>query len=322
MTLPQFALDLLALPPEASTASKGVDALHAVVISTTLIGALGVMLVVLRFVLRYRRKDDGDLTPRLEASVGREVGLSVGMLTIFMVFWVVGYRQYLAIETPPADAMVVYVTAKQWMWKFTYEDGRSTNDELVVPLGKPVKLIMSSRDVIHSFYVPAFRIKQDVLPGRYVTAWFEASKTGNFDVFCAEYCGTSHSNMHGMVRVLSPADFTAWKAAWVPEGTSAVGLIEQGAVIAARRQCFACHARDATAKLGPSWDHLYGSWQTMTDGRRVLVDDDYIAKSILDPNVDRVAGYPSEMPSYAGSVDADETTALVAYIRSLRGGTP
>ncbi len=173
----------------------------------------------------------------------------------------------------------------------------------------------------HSFYVPAFRVKQDALPGRYVTSWFEATMTGDFDVFCAEYCGTSHSKMHGVVRVVSAADFERWRAA-PRDGASVTSLVLQGAAIAARRQCTACHALDGSQKLAPTWSHLYGSWQTMVDGRRLLVDDDYLARSIVDPNADRVAGYASVMPSYAGQLEPNETTALIAYIRSLREGAP
>jgi cytochrome c oxidase subunit II len=321
MSLPPIVLELLGLPPEASTAAKAIDALHATVLSVTLVGAVGVGALVTRFVVAYRRRSDAALTPRIEASVRREVAISGATLTLFLAFWIVGYRQYIAIRTPPDDCMRVYVTSKQWMWQFTYDDGLSTNDELVVPAGRPIKLIMTSRDVIHSFYVPAFRVKQDVLPGRYVTSWFEATTTGDFDVFCAEYCGTSHSNMHGVVRVVSPGDFERWRMS-PRDGVSALSLVQQGAAIAARRQCTACHALDGTQKLAPTWRHLYGSWQTMVDGRRMLVDDDYLTRSIVDPNADRVVGYASVMPSYAGQLDASETTALITYIRSLREGAP
>ena len=206
MSLPRFALDLLALPPEASTMSKDIDALHATVITLTFAGALGVAALVARYVLKNRRRSEGATTPRIEASAKGEIALGTAIFVLFAALWVVGFRQYSRLEIPPPNCTTVYVTAKQWMWKFSYEEGTSTNDELVVPVGKPVRLVMTSRDVIHSFYVPAFRLKQDVLPGRYVTFWFQATEVGDFDIFCAEYCGLSHSNMHGVVRVLPEPD--------------------------------------------------------------------------------------------------------------------
>ena len=322
MMLPRVVLDLLALPPEASTASKGIDALHATVISISVLGAIGVALLVGRYVIAYRRRDDATTTPRIEASASREIALSTAIFALFTAFWVVGFRQYVRIESPPENAMTVYVTAKQWMWELAYDDGTSEQGLLVVPIGTPVKLVMTSRDVIHSFYVPAFRLKQDVLPGRYVTLWFQATELGDFDIFCAEYCGTSHSNMHGVVRVLSQADFDAWKAAARNDAPDEAKLSTRGAAIAARRQCLACHSVDGSAKLGPSWRGLYGSMQRTSDGREVRVDDAYLARSILDPNADRAAGYANEMPSYKGLLEADEITAIVAYVRSLKGDGP
>lgn len=322
MSLPRFALDLLALPPEASTASKGIDALHATVISISLLGALGVAVLVARYVIANRRRQADRTTPRIEASVAREIALSTAIFVLFAAFWVVGFRQYAQIESPPENAMTVYVTAKQWMWELAYDDGTSEQDLLVVPIDTPVKLVMTSRDVIHSFYVPAFRLKQDVLPGRYVTLWFQATMPGDFDIFCAEYCGISHSNMHGIVRVLSRADYDAWTGAARSHVPDATKLANRGAAVAARRQCLACHSVDGTRKAGPTWRNLYGSTQTMQDGRHLRVDDAYLARSILDPNADRVAGYPNEMPSYAGAVDPDEITAIVAYVRSLQEAEP
>ncbi|MGH7284365.1 MAG: cytochrome c oxidase subunit II [Polyangiaceae bacterium] len=322
MSLPRFALDLLALPPEASSVSKGIDALHATVISISLVGALGVALLVARYVIANRQRGTNEVTPRIESSPKREIALGTAIFALFAAFWVVGFRQYVRIESPPDDCMTVYVTAKQWMWELAYDDGTSEQNLLVVPVGKAVKLVMTSRDVIHSFYVPAFRLKQDVLPGRYVTLWFQATELGDFDIFCAEYCGTSHSNMHGIVRVVSASDFDAWKARARSTLPDTASLANRGAAIAARKQCFACHSVDGSAKSGPSWRNLYGSTQMMRDGRQVRADEAYLAKSILDPNADRVAGYANEMPSYTGILDADEVSALVAYVRSLRKGEP
>lgn len=321
MTLPRFMLDLLALPPEASSVARDVDALHATIIGTSIAGAIGVALLVTRYVIRHRRRSPNETTPRVEASTAGEIAIAGSTLALFVAFWVVGFRQYLFERTPPADATVVYVTAKQWMWKFGYGDGRSSNDDLVVEVGKPVKLVMTSRDVIHSFYVPAFRLKQDVLPGRYVTLWFQPTEVGSFDIFCAEYCGTLHSNMHGTVHVVAAGDLARELDAHV-EGSTGADLAQEGAAVAARWQCSGCHPHDARTSAGPSWAGLYGSYQTLEDGRRVLADDDYLERSILDPNAERVAGYSTVMPSYRNLLTPQETAALVAYLRTFRSKTP
>lgn len=320
MTLPQFFIDALALPPEASTVSRDIDALHLVVISLTMIGSLSVAATVAWFVLKYRRKGAATATPHIEASDSHEWAVGAGIFLLFMALWWVGFRQYVRVNTAPRDASIVYVTAKQWMWKFTYEDGSGANDILTVPIGKPVKLIMTSRDVIHSFYVPAFRLKQDVLPGRYVTLWFEPTRTGDFDIFCAEYCGLSHSDMHGIVRVVSAEKYSQILAQSSVDRSGASDLVAQGKLVATKKNCLACHAVDDHPRTAPSWSHLYDSWQTLSDGRHVLADDEYLTRSMMDPNADVVAGYRGVMPSYAGAIDPADTAALVAYIRSLREG--
>lgn len=322
MTLPSIFLELLHLPPEASSASTGIDALHAAVIGIAIVGSVGMSLLVLRSVLRYRRTPETTTTtPRIVSNRVHELGLAGAILTFFLIVWVVGYRQYVDLRTPPPNAMLVYVTAKQWMWKFGYVDGRSSNDDLVVPVGRPVKLVMTSRDVIHSFFVPAFRLKQDVIPGRYVTMWFLPTKVGDYDIFCAEYCGVSHSSMHGTVHVVAADDYARALAAHV-EGAKTVDSALEGSAIVARFQCNACHATDERTKLGPSWKNLYGSWQTLADGRRILADDDYLARSILDPDADKVAGFTTLMPSYRAQMTPGEVAAVVAYIRSLGDKTP
>jgi cytochrome c oxidase subunit 2 len=195
--MPSWLVKLLFLPVEASSIAAEVDALHAVIITITLASSLGVFVAAGWMVLRFRRRGPNATTPHLVARRSTEVGLALALLALFLAFWVVGFHQYLTIERPPDDARTVFVTARQWMWKFSYADGRSAEDVLVVPRGADIKLAMTSRDVIHAFYVPAFRIKQDVVPGRYTTAWFRAEKAGTYPILCAEYCGTDHSAMRG-----------------------------------------------------------------------------------------------------------------------------
>jgi cytochrome c oxidase subunit 2 len=220
------------------------------------------------------------------------------------------------------------------MWKFSHPGNRRAINVLTVPVGRPVKLLMTSRDVIHSFYVPAFRIKQDVLPGRYVTAWFEATTPGSYDIYCAEYCGTSHSRMLGSVTVLAAPDYDAWLAReesgtmaqedfeiaggrGVPEDSD---LVAQGRLLAARRQCLACHTVDGQRHIGPTWRKLYGAAIPLDDGTTTIADEGYLTRSMMDPLAEVHAGYRAIMPSYQGVLPAPEVAAIVEFIKSLREG--
>lgn len=313
---------LLCLPPGGSSFADGIDLLHAFVISVTMISSFVVFGVATWFTVRYLRRKK-TLTPRVTVSPLKETFLVGGILGLFLVWWVIGYGQYVDMQTPPKDAYTVYVTAKQWMWKFEYPDGASSNDVLVVPAGKDVRLVMMSRDVIHSFYVPAFRTKQDVLPGRYTTLWFNA-RPGTYPIRCAEYCGVSHSRMKGEVRVLPEDAFAEWLATHrTSEGEDRTRLSEmaaRGAEIAARRGCLSCHTLDGQPHVGPTWSRLYGSQVPLSDGRVVVADDAYLTRSMMEPEADRVAGYKAIMPTYFGQLSPSETSAIVELIRSLREG--
>ncbi len=307
---------LLALPEQRSTVALGIDVLHYVVISISILGAMAVSAAVAVLLLRFRRRPGG--TPpagrprRIPAWVeGVVIG---GLLAMFIVFWVVGFRQFVELRTPPANAMDVYVVGKQWMWTFAYPDGNATNSELVVPVGRPVRLLMTSRDVIHSFYVPAFRIKTDVLPGRTTAQWFEATHTGTFDVYCTEYCGTEHSMMRARVIVLDEA---AW-ARWSQDSARGEDLAAIGERVAGERGCLRCHTIDGTPHLAPTWVGLYDSQIQMSDGTSLRADEAYLTESMMDPERRVRVGFPVIMPSYRGLLDASEVAALVHYIRSLR----
>jgi cytochrome c oxidase subunit 2 len=319
--IPRIVLDLLALPPQGSTASRGVDDLHVFVIAVTMVSSTLVAVVAIYFVVRYRQKGETpSLTPRVVASPLTEGLLIAGLLALFLFWWVLGYRQYVRMQEPPEDAMVVYVSAKQWMWKFAYPDGRKSNDVLVVPVGRPVRLVMTSRDVIHSFYVPAFRQKRDVLPGRYVTTWFEATAPGSYPIMCAEYCGVSHSGMLGTVHVLSSQDYAAWLRTPSADASGDGALAAEGARVAVRRACVACHTVDGQPHVGPTWSRLYGSDVTLQDGRHVIADEAYLTRSMMDPNAEIVSGFKPVMPSYLGLLTQPETAAVVEYIKTLRDG--
>ena len=316
--MPTWVLKVLFLPVEASSVAGEVDALHAVIISITLASSLAVFVAATWMVFRYRRRADNETTPYVVAKRSTEVGLGAALLVLFLSFWVVGFRQYLTLEQAPADARTVFVTARQWMWKFSYADGRSAEDVLVVPRGAAIKLAMTSRDVIHSFYVPAFRIKQDVVPGRYTTTWFRAERAGTYPILCAEYCGTDHSAMRGQVVVLEPADYARWIDDGSRDRSGEHDLASQGREVAVRRACVACHSVGTQVGTGPSWAGLYGSYVDLRGGGRVLADEAYLTRSMMEPNADIVSGYQAVMPTYAGTLEAAEVAALVEYIESLR----
>ncbi len=322
-----FLRGLLNLPPQASTYAQDVDLLHYLVISTTMLGSTFVFLLAIYYVVRYRRRGPAAPTERVQTSVPQEVFIIGSILSLFLVFWVVGASMYNHMMTPPPDAMPVYVTGKQWMWKFSYPDGRASLDVLTVPVNRPVKLVMTSRDVIHSFYVPAFRMKHDAVPGRYYTAWFQANTPGVYDIECAEYCGVSHSRMLGKVQVLTQAEYARWLEGRPDVGaesergaTATFGgdLAETGREVASRHGCFSCHTLDGQPHIGPSWAGLYRSEVKLDDGSVVLADEEYLTRSMMEPQAQIVSGYKGVMPTYRGNLQEAEVAALVEFIKSIR----
>lgn len=326
---------LLFLPPGASQMARDIDLLHGFVIGVSALGAFGVALATVRFVVKYRHRSGPGYTEHVGAPRGFELGIGGFLVALFILWWVLGYRQYGEIQAKADGALEIYVTGKQWMWKFAYPDGRSTAGYLVVPRNEPVVLQLTSRDVIHSFFVPAFRIKRDALPSRYTTISFEATRSGTYRAMCAEYCGTSHSRMWADVVVLSPPDYEQWlegeppapvaraQAGAVVRGgrtgdEDGATLAERGREIAAQYGCLSCHTTDGQQHVGPTWAGLYGSHETLDDGQTVEVDADYITESMMRPNAKRVRGFDALMPTYQGELEGDEVAAVVAFIRSLR----
>jgi cytochrome c oxidase subunit 2 len=237
------------------------------------------------------------------------------ILIIIVFVW--GFRTYLKMNVVPKDAIEIKVTGQKWFWSFDYPDGVTTVNELVVPLDKPVKLVMSSRDVIHSFFVPDFRVKMDVLPNRYTVTWFEATKLGNHNIFCAEYCGKGHSDMLGTVNVVSPLEYAKWleEGATLGEGLT---LEELGALLYTAKACHTCHKIDGAASTGPTFKNLYGHAAPMEDGTQQIVDENYLRESMLNPMSKIVAGFQPVMPTYQGILKDREIDALIAYIKSLQ----
>lgn len=332
---------ILYLPAQGSRDAARVDGLQALEFTSFWIIGLVVLGCAAWWTLRYRRRTRAPIqTPRIVAPVWLEVTLISGLLGMFLVFWVIGFRQYLDLATAPADAMDVYVTARQWVWQFGYADGPGSAGMLVVPIGRPVRLLITSRDVIHSFFVPAFRIKQDAVPGRFTTAWFQADRLGRFDVFCAELCGTEHSQMRGEVVVLSADDFARWLTN--ASGLASAGplhsppllrntnapapppperLADVGMRVAGDKGCLRCHTTDGTRHIGPTWKGLWHAHQRMDDGQEIYADAAYITESMMDPNAHIVAGFQPVMPSYQGRITPAETAAIVELIRALQFGS-
>ncbi len=332
---------LLFLPQQRSTVAHDIDSLHYFVISVTLAGSVLVFLLAAIFTIRYRHPPEEPPTPNPEANYRRpavlmEIVILAGLLTLFLTWWVIGSRQFVRLRVAPEGALEVYVTAKQWMWKFAYPDGKRTITTLYVPARTPIKLIMTSRDVIHSFYVPDFRIKQDVVPGRYTTAWFQVTEPGSYQILCAEYCGTGHSAMRGEVIALEPSEYERWLAdrpftggpageAYVEpytpeEGVSPqmINLVNEGQRAAAEHGCLRCHTTDGSAHIGPTWAGLYGSIVPLAGEAQTVADEAYITQSMMDPTAKIHRGYVAVMPSFLGRIRPAETAAIVEFIKSLR----
>jgi cytochrome c oxidase subunit 2 len=296
-------------PDRASTAAGNVDALFIFLIIVSGLMTLLIFSTVVYFAARYRRQK-GVLAEQIEGSMPLELIWSIIPMFVFMAIFIWGAVVYFKGRTPPRDSTEVYVVAKQWMWKLEHAEGQREINELHVPVGRDVKLIMTSQDVIHSFYVPAFRIKQDVLPGRYTVEWFRATKPGTYHLFCAEYCGTQHSGMIGSIVVQEPAQYEAWMS-----GGSTGPLSATGEKIFAELGCSTCHRSDSSGR-GPNLQGVFGKPVQLEDGRTVTADENYLRECILDPGAKRVKGYQPIMPTFQGLVSEEQVNALVAYIKS------
>jgi cytochrome c oxidase subunit 2 len=297
----------------ASTLGRTVDTLFLSLLGVTALVAIAVAALIVFFVVRYRAGSAADRSNPPDRARWIEIAWTVTPLAIFIGLFVWSSVVFSEFYRPPANAMRIHVLARQWMWKLEHENGRREIDELHVPVGQPVELIMTSQDVIHSFFVPAFRVKQDVLPGRYTSLWFTATRPGTFNLFCAEYCGADHANMHGSVIVMRPADFAQWLAA----GPAGDDLASRGFAVYRRAGCSGCHEPPSTVHA-PPLSGLFGRTVHLTDGRSIVADDNYIRDSILLPDKEITAGFAPAMPSYQGQLDEEDLRALIAFIASQR----
>jgi cytochrome c oxidase subunit II len=296
--------------PGASSFAPRVDLLLAALVLLCGFVALAVCVTIIVFCIRYR---SGAVVER--SAIARKLGLELTWtlvpLALFIVIFVWAAYDFVSLYRVPDNALPVYVVARQWMWKLEHRNGRREINELHVPLGEPVRLVMTSQDAIHSFFVPAFRLKQDVVPGRYTGLWFLPTRLGEFQLFCAEYCGSEHAQMLGRIVVMRPAEFAQWLASGTPEPS----LAQYGFARFRQLGCSGCHAAGSIVHA-PALEGLIGRTVHLQDGRSLVADENYVRDSILLPRKDVVAGFDPVMPSFAGQVSEEDIQALVAYLRS------
>jgi cytochrome c oxidase subunit 2 len=303
--------DFPLFPEQASSVAPLVDGLYLFLVVVTGAVSLLIWLVIFYFAIKYRRRPDNELAQEQEPPAILEMTWTVVPLIIFIGIFIAGAWVFLRMQVVPRNALEVYATGRQWMWKFQHPTGQREINELHVPVGRAVKITMASEDVIHSLWFPVFRVKADVLPNRYRTLWFEATKTGRFHIFCAEYCGTSHSGMIGSVVVMEPMDYQRWLA-----GGTEGSLASQGEKLFQKYACNTCHFDNGTGR-GPMLAGAYGKTRPLADGSNVVIDDNYIRESILHPQAKIAAGFQPVMPTFQGQVSEEDLIRLLAYVKSM-----
>ncbi len=306
----------------SEAASRSAVQIDAVFLFITLVSLFFFFLVeglLIYFAIRYRRRKASEdfATSEVRGNFLLEIVWVIVPSVVVIAFFVYGYLVYQDVTRPAPGSSDIFVTARQFLFEFKHPDGRSEIGELRVPVGKPVKLIMTSRDVIHGFFLPAFRLKQDVLPGQYTYLYLQPDREGTYDIFCAEYCGVGHSTMRGKLVVMPSAEYAKWAAA----GTAVQAALppsEKGKTLLEKFGCLGCHSIDGSVKVGPSFKGLYGSRVPLADGRTVTADEGYFKESIVDPGAGIVKGFPNVMPTFKGQLSDDDITAIVAYLKTLK----
>lgn len=300
-------------PPAASSLAPHVDTLYVFTVGVSVFFSTLVALLIIYFCIRYRRGRN-HVPTHPTSHTGLELTFVFLLTALFLGMFAWSAQVYARLIIPPEAAEPIYVVGKQWMWKVQYTNGRRAINELTVPVGRTMELVMSSQDVIHSFFIPAFRIKYDVLPFRYTRIWFKATRVGSYHLFCAEYCGLDHSRMRGRVRVLPVEEYVRW----LGEGPAGEAPIEhEGRALFESMACHSCH--DPDRRVGPPLGRLFGERVLLADGSTVVADDDYLRRSILEPAAQIVAGYAAVMPSFAGRLEEEQVRALIEYVKQLQG---
>jgi len=303
------------LPVEGSAYAQQHDDLFMFIVWLSVFFFLLIAGLLGFFTWRYRRRGPDDITPNISHSFKLEVIWSVIPAIIVIVIFVWGFRGYVRATTSPGDALEIQVIGKKWLWEFEYPDGMRTLNEIHIPVGKPVRFIMSSEDVIHSFYVPSFRVKKDVVPNMYTELWLHPEEEGIHTLFCAEYCGRGHSDMLGSIYVDSEEKFSEWQEMG-DERTRNMPLAELGAILYESRGCETCHSIDGSRRDGPSFGGIFGATHQFTDGTSAVVDENYLRQSILEPQAKILTSYEGIMPTFQGLLRDREIQALVEFIKS------
>ncbi|HSS49270.1 MAG TPA: cytochrome c oxidase subunit II [Thermoanaerobaculia bacterium] len=302
-------------PDSASTHAGHVDALFIIWSLISIFFTILIAGLIVYFMARYRRTHPEEVGTNDEMALWLEIAWSAIPLAIALAMFVWGTRVFFDLYRPPANAVEYTAIGRQWMWKIQHPEGQREINTLHVPVGQSIKMKLASEDVIHSFYIPAFRIKQDAIPGRYTSIWFQATKPGVYHLFCAEYCGAEHSKMIGSIIVMEPRDYENWLAG----GAAGKSMVASGADLFQSLACVTCHRAGETGRLarGPALEGVYGGQVKLADGRTVTADDDYVRESILNPTAKVVAGWEPVMPTFQGQVSEEQLSQLIAYVRSL-----
>jgi cytochrome c oxidase subunit II len=299
-------------PEQASTMAGRVDNLYFFLLAIAVFFSLLIAGLIVYYAVKFHRKRPDEVGVAVQGGLILELTWTIVPFLITMVIFVWGASVYVAMAHPPEETLNIYVVGKQWMWKFQHLDGQREINELHVPVGRDVKLITTSEDVIHDLFVPAFRVKADVLPGRYVSIWFRATKPGRYHLFCAEYCGTRHSGMIGQIVVMEPVEYQTWLSGGAQEGS----LASAGEKLFQDLACNTCHRPDAQGR-GPVLQGLFGKAVTLQSGETVTVDEAYVRESILHPTAKVASGFQPIMPTFQGLVTEDQLLELIEYVKSL-----
>ena len=310
------------MPEQASTVAEKVDFSFYLVLWISVFFAVGITLAMVYFVIKYRARTDGKELEGKTAghSTALELTWTIIPTVIVLVIFYDGFRAYMDMAVPPANAYEIQVNAKTWSWDFTYPNGHNNPNELHVPLGRPVLLVLSSADVIHSFFVPQFRVKKDVVPGRFNKVWFEATTAGTYDLYCTEYCGRDHSEMRAKVVVHEQADFDKW----LESASKITGTPLEIGKRHYELRCAQCHRLDSAATQGggPGWKNVFGYPRQLAGGGSVVADENYLRDSILYPAKDVVAGFGPNMPSFQGVLKEADLNGLIAFIKAQSDRAP
>src|SRR5687768_5087041 len=304
-------------PQAASSVAGDVDLLYFFILAVSSFFTILVTLAVVYFAVRFRRRHPDEVGHDIHGSITLELVWTFIPFVLAMVMFFWGADLFFNLSRPPADSMDVFVVGKQWMWKVQHPEGVREINELHVPINRNVRITLGSEDVLHDYYIPAFRVKMDAVPGKLTTMWFNATKAGTYQIFCAEYCGTQHSGMVGQVIAMEPNDYEAWLAG----GRSTGSAVENGEKLFTALACITCHKADSSGR-GPVLAGVFGSTVQLMDGRKVVVDENYIRESIVNPQAKIVLGYQPIMPTFQGTVSEENLLQLIAYIKTLKAPAP